>query len=72
MDPDRRAMCKIEPNRTDRSDRTDNENNEYGWTIGGVMMGIVEVANVAAIRNLQKPTKKPALPASWAATGHGF
>jgi len=72
MDPDRRALRKIEPNGTHGSDRADDKNDEDGRTVGGVMMGEVEIANIAAIRHFQKSTKKPAPPTSGAAAGHGF
>ena len=72
VNPDRRILREIEPDRADCRNRPDDERHEDRRPIGRIVMGKIQIAHAAPAGDLQKATKKPALPASGAAAGNRF
>ena len=60
---------KLDPERKRHHDRAEHQNDTDSRAITGVMRAQIEIADLAAVANVQQPPEQPALPAAWATTG---
>ena len=69
MHPQWWRETKLDPEGKRHHHCAEHQDDTDSRAIAGVMRAQIEIADLAAVANVQQSTKQPALPAAWATTG---
>ena len=69
MQPQRWREAKLDPEGERYHDRAEHQNDTDSRAVTGVMRAQIEIADLAAVANVQQTSEQPALPAAWATAG---
>ena len=69
MHPQRWRETKLDPERKRHYDRAEHQDDTNSRAVTGIMRAQIEIADLAAVANVQQTSEQPALPAAWATAG---